>query len=100
MDYNATKGWVDNLDKLVTDYSCKRRTLRWPLVIFFNILDISGYNVFVMRLCVAGVDESGAGQQIRVMYVIYSTIIQYTSTHNGPQYKKQSLTNKHGGTGG
>ena len=39
MDYNATKGGVDNLDKLVSAYSCKRRTLRWPLVIFFDILD-------------------------------------------------------------
>lgn len=48
MDYNATKGGVDNMDKLVTAYSCKRRTLRWPLVIFFDILDISAYNAFVI----------------------------------------------------
>ena len=49
MDYNATKGAVDNLDKLVTGYRCKRRkTLHWPLVIFFNILDISPYNAFVI----------------------------------------------------
>jgi hypothetical protein len=45
MDYITTKGGVDNLVKLVTGYSCKRRTLRWPLVIFFNI---SAYNVFVI----------------------------------------------------
>ncbi|XP_070992443.1 piggyBac transposable element-derived protein 4-like [Oncorhynchus clarkii lewisi] len=37
MDYNATKGGVENVDKLVTGYSCRSRTLRWPLVIF-NIL--------------------------------------------------------------
>ena len=48
MDYNATEGGMDNLDKLVTGYSCKRRTLRWPFVIFFNILDISAYNAFVI----------------------------------------------------
>ena len=39
---------MDNLDKLVTGYSCKRTTLRWPLVIFFNILDILAYNTFVI----------------------------------------------------
>ncbi|XP_071316266.1 piggyBac transposable element-derived protein 4-like [Trachinotus anak] len=50
MDYNATKGGVDNMDKLVTAYSCKRRTLRWPLVIFFDMLDISAYNAFVIRM--------------------------------------------------
>ena len=44
MDYNATKGGVKNMDKLVIAYSCKRRTLHWPLVIFFDILDISAYN--------------------------------------------------------
>ena len=48
MDCNATKRGVDNLDKLVTGFSCKRRTLHWPLVIFLNILDISAYNTFVM----------------------------------------------------
>lgn len=48
IDYNASKGGVDNLDKLVSGYSCKRRTLCWPLVIFFNILDISAYNAFVI----------------------------------------------------
>lgn len=48
MDYNATKGGVDNLDKLVGAYSCKRKTLRWPLVIFFDMLDISAYNAFVI----------------------------------------------------
>ena len=47
MDYNAKIGWVDNMDKLVSAYSCKRRTLRWPLATFFNILDISAYNTFV-----------------------------------------------------
>lgn len=46
IDYNATKGGVGNMDKLVSAYSCKRRTLPWPLVIFFEILDISAYNAF------------------------------------------------------
>ena len=37
-----------DMDKLVTAYSYKRRTLRWPLVIFFDMLDISAYNAFVI----------------------------------------------------
>lgn len=48
MDYNATKAGLDNMDKLVTAYSCKRRTLRWPLVIFFDMFDNSAYNAFVI----------------------------------------------------
>ena len=32
----------------LTGYSCKRRPLHWPIVIFFNILDISAYDTFVI----------------------------------------------------
>ncbi|XP_067115864.1 piggyBac transposable element-derived protein 4-like [Osmerus mordax] len=48
LDYNRNKGGVDNLDKVVTYYSCKRKTARWPLVIFDNMIDVSTYNAFVI----------------------------------------------------
>ncbi|XP_029907418.1 piggyBac transposable element-derived protein 4-like [Myripristis murdjan] len=48
LDYNATKGGVDNLDKVTGSYSTKRMTARWPLVIFYNMLDVSAYNAFVI----------------------------------------------------
>ncbi|XP_033960769.1 piggyBac transposable element-derived protein 4-like [Pseudochaenichthys georgianus] len=52
LDYNATKGGVENLDKLLSCYSCQRRTLRWPLVIFYNILDVSAYNAFALWMAI------------------------------------------------
>lgn len=48
LDNNETKGGVDNLDKVTATYSCRRMTARWPLVIFFNIIDVSAYNAFVL----------------------------------------------------
>ncbi|XP_035854995.1 uncharacterized protein LOC118494664 [Sander lucioperca] len=48
LHYNSTKGSVDNLDKLVGTYSCRRKTARWPLAVFHNILDVSAYNAFVL----------------------------------------------------
>ncbi|XP_052348595.1 piggyBac transposable element-derived protein 4-like [Oncorhynchus keta] len=48
LDYNCNKGGVDNLDKVVGTYSCRRMTARWPLVVFHNILDVSSYNGFVI----------------------------------------------------
>ncbi|KAK7120985.1 hypothetical protein R3I94_020837 [Phoxinus phoxinus] len=48
LDYNKTKGGVDNLDKLVATYTCQRKTMRWPMVIFFNMLDVSAYNSLVL----------------------------------------------------
>ena len=48
MDYNASKGAVDTLDQLVSTYTCKRKTNRWPMILFYNILDVSAYNAFVL----------------------------------------------------
>ena len=38
---NSTKGAVDTLDKMAHTYTVKRKTQRWPLVMFFNIIDMA-----------------------------------------------------------
>ena len=45
--YNQTKGGVDNLDKLVLTYSSIRKCNRWPVTLFFNLIDIAAYNALV-----------------------------------------------------
>ncbi|XP_055306906.1 piggyBac transposable element-derived protein 1-like, partial [Sitodiplosis mosellana] len=46
--YNATKGGVDVLDERVGTYRCKRKVNRWPMAIFANMIDVSGFNAFVI----------------------------------------------------
>lgn len=46
--YNSTKGGVDTLDQMVHTYSVKRKTNRWPLAYFFNIIDVCGIASFVI----------------------------------------------------
>nr|XP_031836323.1 piggyBac transposable element-derived protein 3 [Nomia melanderi] len=46
--YNSTKGSVDVFDKLVKEYSCRRSTRRWPLLLFMHYVDIAAYNAFVI----------------------------------------------------
>ncbi|KAK2905656.1 hypothetical protein Q8A73_009599 [Channa argus] len=48
LDYNSNKGVVDNLDKVTVTCSCKRKTARWSLVIFDNIVDVSAHNAYVL----------------------------------------------------
>ncbi|XP_070993089.1 uncharacterized protein [Oncorhynchus clarkii lewisi] len=48
LDYNTNKGGVDNLEKVAGTYSCNRLTARWPVVVFFNILDVSAFKAFVV----------------------------------------------------
>ena len=45
--YNMTKGGVDSLDQKCATYTASRRTRRWPMAIFFALVDISsGVNAY------------------------------------------------------
>ncbi|KAJ8930420.1 hypothetical protein NQ314_016746 [Rhamnusium bicolor] len=46
--YNSTKGDVDTLDQLCHTYSTGRKARRWPLRLFYNLLNIVGYNSLVL----------------------------------------------------
>lgn len=46
--YNQTKGGVDTTDKLAATYSCKRGTRRWPVCLFYNMIDLAAINAFVL----------------------------------------------------
>ncbi|GFO06134.1 PiggyBac transposable element-derived protein 4 [Plakobranchus ocellatus] len=41
LDYNKMKGGVDAMDQMAHAFTTKRKTKRWLLVVFFNILDLS-----------------------------------------------------------
>ena len=43
--YNKTKGGVDTTDKLCASYNVARDARRWPVVIFFAMINMSGINV-------------------------------------------------------
>jgi len=46
MEYNCTNGGVDTVDLMCSRITTSRRTQRWPMNIFFRLLDISGINSF------------------------------------------------------
>lgn len=48
LDYNVCKGAVDTVDQMVAGYSCSRATRRWPLKLFFHILDIAALNSYII----------------------------------------------------
>ena len=50
MYYNSTKGGVDTMDQLVRSYSTKRMTRRWPMAIFYNMVDVSALNALIVYL--------------------------------------------------
>lgn len=46
--YNSTKCGVDVLDAMIRQYSTKSASRRWPLAIFYNILDIALINAWIL----------------------------------------------------
>jgi Transposase IS4 len=48
--YNKTKGGVDNMDKLLGEYTCKRRTCRWPLALFYNCIDVAALAAYIIYM--------------------------------------------------
>lgn len=48
--YNAHKSGVDTADQMYATYSVQRNTQRWPIVIFYTILNLGGINSLVIHL--------------------------------------------------
>ena len=46
LTYNKLKGGVDTVDKATGGYTCRRKTNRWTVAIFYNLLDICAHNAF------------------------------------------------------
>lgn len=55
--YNQNKGGVDSLDEKCAKHSSSRRTRRWPLAVFFRILDVSVVNSYILHQCFKENDE-------------------------------------------
>lgn len=48
--YNSTKSGVDVVDKLARTYDVSRNSKRWPLTVFFSMLNHAGINAFVVHM--------------------------------------------------
>ncbi|KAJ8349439.1 hypothetical protein SKAU_G00245690 [Synaphobranchus kaupii] len=89
LDYNSCKGGVDNLDKVVGTYSCRRKSCRWPLTLFYNILDVSAYNAFVLWMAVDPSWNEGKKYKRRAAY---QHIRAYQSSSLYPSFQTDGST--------
>lgn len=48
--YNKTKGGVDTVDKLIQSYDVTRNSRRWPLTLFFWMLNTAGINSKIIQM--------------------------------------------------
>lgn len=55
--YNLTKGAVDVVDEMSAAYSTARISNRWPMIIFFSMLNIAAINARVLLLSASKPEE-------------------------------------------
>ena len=46
--YNETKGGVDTVDQMIDTYRTKAASRRWPMVVFYTIVDVAALNAMVI----------------------------------------------------
>ena len=47
--YYKTKSGIDTVNKMLGECTVKRRTLRWPLAFFYNMIDVTGFDCYIIQ---------------------------------------------------
>ena len=55
--YNTTKCGVDIMDQMVREYTVRAGTRRWPVAVFYNMIDIAALNAHVLYHLCTGTKE-------------------------------------------
>jgi len=55
--YNKTKCGVDVLDQMACRYSTRAAAHRWPVQVFYNVLDLAAINAWIIYRGVTGKNE-------------------------------------------
>ncbi len=50
LHHNDKLSGVDNMDHFATMFSCKRKTNQWPMVLFYNMLEVAAITAFIICL--------------------------------------------------
>lgn len=68
--YNNTKSGVDNMDHLASVLTCRRKINRWPMTLFFNIIDVASIAAFVVWICNNPAWHSEAPRRRRRLFMV------------------------------
>lgn len=55
--YNSTKSGVDVMDQMLREYSVRAGTRRWPVAVFYNMIDMAALNAQVLYQACTGKQE-------------------------------------------
>ena len=73
--YNKTKIGVDLVDQMVGTYTCRKQTRRWPLKLFFNLLEVAALNAYTIYRQVHPDQQSTGGSRRRFLTDLADSLI-------------------------
>lgn len=85
VDYNKNKAGVDTMDQMLGTYTCKRGTKRWPLAMFYNIVDVAALASFI-----AYNDLNPSQKSDRRRSFLYKLVQQLAT----PEIEERALNNR------
>jgi len=48
VNYNETQGGVDSFNQMCQNMNAGRQTKRWPLCVFYNMINIASINAYII----------------------------------------------------
>ncbi|KAK7891607.1 hypothetical protein WMY93_023570 [Mugilogobius chulae] len=83
--YNKSKCGVDTLDQMARKYTVKGATRRWPLAVFYNILDLAAINAWVLFQQCTGTNIARRAFILELAKELRRDVLQAKASSNAPE---------------
>ncbi|KAK7881439.1 hypothetical protein WMY93_029848 [Mugilogobius chulae] len=83
--YNKSKCGVDTLDQMARKYTVKGATRRWPLAVFYNILDLAAINAWVLFQQCTGTNISRRAFILELAKELRRDVLRAKASSNAPE---------------
>jgi hypothetical protein len=87
--YNSTTGGVDTADELCETCSVTRKSRRWPLTIFFSMLNMAGVNAQIIYN--ANIDNTDSRRLFLKQQQLALELVNYPTNEQSPGFKSYPL---------
>ncbi|XP_030613320.1 protein associated with UVRAG as autophagy enhancer-like [Archocentrus centrarchus] len=90
--YNKTKCDVDVMDQMVREYSVGAGTRRWPVAVFYNMIDMAALNAHVLYQACIGVQERRVDFLVELAKELGNSHVSEKKAHKEKLLRQQPST--------
>ncbi|XP_015233509.1 PREDICTED: uncharacterized protein LOC107086819 [Cyprinodon variegatus] len=90
--YNKTKCGVDVMDQMVREYSVRAGTRRWPVAVFYNMIDMAALNAHVLYQACIGVQERRVDFLVELAKELGNSYVSEKKAHKEKLLRQQPST--------